>query len=297
MVLEDDMQSRKRKVADIALKLFIEKGIQHTSIQEIIEKANISKGTFYNYFSSKNDCIANILEALRYDARQQRMALQMGKDTKDRDIFIEQITIILRLNEERNLHAIFENILYSNELELKKLVLQHRMIEIEWLSNRFIEIMGEEIREYAFEGTVLFYGMMHYMLFTLRVTNSQYSFHQLVDVILSYIETIIPKMITNGRPIINNAAIDLLRSNIDRKVVTKTELLDLSERLSKDFPFSEEQQDLFDAIVSELHRDRIRKTVLQSLLKPFYRLFTETLIESQVQNFTNLVWYYLNSIK
>src|SRR5690606_18350813 len=126
--MEEVMNNRKRKVADIALKLFVEKGIQQTSIQEIIEKANISKGTFYNYFSSKNDCIADILEFLRYDATQQRAAMQVGKDPKDREVFIEQITILIKLNEEKNLHALFEALLHSNEKELKKLVLQHRII-------------------------------------------------------------------------------------------------------------------------------------------------------------------------
>lgn len=86
------MNNKKKKVADAALKLFQEKGIQQTSVQDIIDSANISKGTFYNYFATKNDCIAEILEDLRYEASQRRIALQVGKDTKDRDVFIDQIS-------------------------------------------------------------------------------------------------------------------------------------------------------------------------------------------------------------
>lgn len=58
------MNERKKHVAETALKLFQEKGIQHTSIQDIVKAASISKGTFYNYFTSKNDCVAEILEDL-----------------------------------------------------------------------------------------------------------------------------------------------------------------------------------------------------------------------------------------
>ncbi|WP_338447706.1 TetR/AcrR family transcriptional regulator [Niallia oryzisoli] len=290
------MNNKKRKVADIALKLFVEKGIQQTSIQEIIEKANISKGTFYNYFSSKNDCIADILEFLRYDASQRRIEIQIGKDTKDRDVFIEQISILIRLNEERNLQPLFEAILSSNETDLKKLVMQHRVFEMEWLANRFIEVMGEEIRDYALEGTVLFYGMLQYMIFTLRVTNSTYSLHQLVDVILSYIELIMPSMIKRGSAMVNYSAIDLLSTNVNKKIVTISELLELGGHLKQQYSFNEEQQDLFDAIMNELQRDRIRKAVLQHLLKPFQKLFKETTIESQVVQFTNMIWYYLRTI-
>ncbi|WP_251550791.1 TetR/AcrR family transcriptional regulator [Neobacillus muris] len=287
------MNNRKRKVADIALKLFVEKGIQQTSIQEIIDKANISKGTFYNYFTSKNDCIADILEILRYDASQQRIAVQVGKDKKDRQVFIEQITILIRLNEERNLSALFEAILHSNESELKKLVLQHRVYEMEWLANRLIEVFGEEIRDYAFEATVLFYGMLQHMLFTIKITNSPYSLHQLVDAILSYIELILPNMIENNRTMLNYSAIDLLRTNVDKKMVTTEELKELANQLQNQYKFNEEQQDLFDVIMEELQRDRVRKVVLQPLLKPFNQLFHETPLESQVHKFTNMVWYYL----
>ena len=290
------MNNKKRKVADIALKLFVEKGIQQTSIQEIIEKANISKGTFYNYFSSKNDCIADILEFLRYDASQQRVAMQIGKDPQDRDVFVEQITILIRLNEERNLQALFEAILHSNETELKKLVLQHRGFEVEWLSNRFIEVMGEEIREYAFEGTILFYGMLQHILFTMRITNSPYSLHHLANVILSYIELIMPYMMKNGSSMLSYSAIDLLRTNVDKKVVTIAELKELADQLQLHYTFNEEQQDLFDVIMNELQCERVRKIVIQQLLKPFQQLFNETTIESQVHTFTNMIWYYLKSI-
>ncbi|TCN26549.1 TetR/AcrR family transcriptional regulator [Mesobacillus foraminis] len=289
------MNNRKRKVADIALKLFTEKGIQQTSIQEIIEKANISKGTFYNYFSSKNDCVADILEILRYDASQQRIALQIGKDTQDREVFIDQITILMRLNEERNLHALFEAILFSNETDLKKLVLQHRVYELDWLTNRLIEIMGEDIREFAFEGAILFYGMLQHILFTLRITNSTYSLKHLVSVILSYLELIIPQMKQNGGLMLNYTAVDLLRSNVDKNIKTLPEIMEFADKLQQNYSFNEEQQDLFDAIKSELQRVRIRKIVLQPLLKPLQQSFTDTSAESQVHTFTNMIWYYLKT--
>ncbi|MCM3718168.1 TetR/AcrR family transcriptional regulator [Fictibacillus phosphorivorans] len=289
------MNNKKRKVADIALTLFIEKGIQQTSIQEIIEKANISKGTFYNYFSSKSDCIADILEFLRYDASQQRIALQIGKDPSDRQVFIEQITTIMRLNHERNVTPLFEAILSSNEADLKKLVMQHRVYEMEWLSNRFIDIMGEDIREHAFEATVLFFGMVQHMLFTLRVTNSTFSLDEVVGTLLSYIELIAPKMIMNEKVMLNHSAIDLLRSNMSKNVVTKEDVIKLAEVLQDHHTFTEEQQDLFEVIMSELERERMRKVVLQPLLNPFQKLFDDTPVQSHVQKFTNMLWYLLKT--
>ena len=290
------MNERKRKVASIALKLFIEKGFQQTSIQEIIDKANISKGTCYNYFSSKNDCIAKILENIRYEASQHRVAMQIDKDPKDREVLIEQITILMKLDAENNLRALFENILNSGEADLKKLVLQHRVIEMEWLANRLVEVMGEDIREYATEATVLYFGMMHYMLFTLNLTNSPYSLHDLIETILSYIEVILSKMQETGTTLLSNFATDSLKSTVHKKALTKSELLDMANHLKGHYDFNEEQQDLFDVILSELDRERIRKIVVQKLLKPFVQSFADTPLASQVQLFTNAVWNYLKII-
>ena len=40
------MNNRKKIVAEHALALFIEKGIRQTSIQDILDRTGISKGTF-----------------------------------------------------------------------------------------------------------------------------------------------------------------------------------------------------------------------------------------------------------
>lgn len=50
-----------------AEKLFLAKGVEATTINEIVAEAQVAKGTFYHYFSSKND----MLEALggRYTAQ------------------------------------------------------------------------------------------------------------------------------------------------------------------------------------------------------------------------------------
>jgi AcrR family transcriptional regulator len=48
--IEKDKETR---LLDTAFKLFTEKGITDTSIQEIVDNANVAKGTFYTYFKDK----------------------------------------------------------------------------------------------------------------------------------------------------------------------------------------------------------------------------------------------------
>lgn len=52
---------RRQELMDAAAGLFIEQGVEATTIDAITARAEVAKGTFYHYFSTKN----GILEALR----------------------------------------------------------------------------------------------------------------------------------------------------------------------------------------------------------------------------------------
>lgn len=57
--MRDSTVQKRKKVIDIALEMFIHRGYDQVSVDEIIEAANISKGTFYHYFSSKEDILSD----------------------------------------------------------------------------------------------------------------------------------------------------------------------------------------------------------------------------------------------
>lgn len=49
---------RRDELMDAAEALFLEKGYAATSVSEIVEKADVAKGTFYLYFKTKDDALA-----------------------------------------------------------------------------------------------------------------------------------------------------------------------------------------------------------------------------------------------
>lgn len=50
---EEIEKNKETRLLETAFKLFTEKGIKDTSIQEIVDNANVAKGTFYLYFKDK----------------------------------------------------------------------------------------------------------------------------------------------------------------------------------------------------------------------------------------------------
>ena len=50
---ERKKQQTKKTISEITLKLFYSKGLNETTVAEIMEEADLGTGTFYNYFESK----------------------------------------------------------------------------------------------------------------------------------------------------------------------------------------------------------------------------------------------------
>ena len=50
---QEIINNKRQRLLDTAFSLFTDKGIKNTSIQEIVDNANVAKGTFYLYFKDK----------------------------------------------------------------------------------------------------------------------------------------------------------------------------------------------------------------------------------------------------
>ena len=51
--MEKDKENKESKLLNTAFSLFTSKGVKDTSIQEIVDSADVGKGTFYLYFKDK----------------------------------------------------------------------------------------------------------------------------------------------------------------------------------------------------------------------------------------------------
>ena len=59
-----DPEVRRNEIIDVAQELFLTKGYENTSVQDILGGAGIAKGTFYHYFDSKMELLDSFVERL-----------------------------------------------------------------------------------------------------------------------------------------------------------------------------------------------------------------------------------------
>jgi len=71
--------STKEQIIEIGAEIIHQKGYNHTGIQEILNAANVPKGSFYNYFKSKEDYGLQVIDY--FTAHYNQMALETLANT------------------------------------------------------------------------------------------------------------------------------------------------------------------------------------------------------------------------
>ncbi len=70
---------RRRQIIEVAKSVFAENGYHNASINEIIGRANIARGTFYLYFSNKHKVFDAILDEAVGELRSRITRIQVGQ--------------------------------------------------------------------------------------------------------------------------------------------------------------------------------------------------------------------------
>lgn len=290
------MNKRKRQIITSARKLFIEKGYIETSIIDIISAAEISKGTFYNHFASKSDCLIAILDEGREEASLRRHELIYGKDPTDLKVLTQQIAVLIHVNREQNLIPIFESVFHSHDNELKKIVLNHHLKELEWLANRFVQVFGEEVSPISYECAVQTLGMINHTFRVVLFSGYKYIDPEtVINVALRNIQAIIPAMLESKDILISVDMITSIQNALHSRTVSKEVVLEQLEGFIKGLTTSESTAGLEYAtfLLEELQQEQPKLFIIESILTPFRKAFADTEHAAEARDIANSLWHYM----
>ncbi|CAM3797331.1 TetR/AcrR family transcriptional regulator [Mesobacillus thioparans] len=275
------MNDRKRNVIEKAHELFIEKGFHATSIQDILDYSGISKGTFYNYFLSKNELLMEIFRAAFRKMEFARDALLIGQDSGDPEVFIRQIDLQMTANRENKIIPLFEEVYFSGDKELKKFIEIGQMKTLRWFSDRLANITDDLCRPYLLDAAIMLNGILIQNVRFYRKANGdstdllpvvRFSVTRILNLIeevtLSQDQLMPPEVLDAWLPVSSREALDW-RSKI-HSVISRLKKLDCENKdLQQKLNFIEEE------LRSKVPRKFLIDSILFSMSPEFNREIQE----------------------
>ncbi|GGA26592.1 TetR/AcrR family transcriptional regulator [Psychrobacillus lasiicapitis] len=282
------MNTKKQNVLVAAQKLFIEKGFRSTTVNDIIEEANISKGTFYNYFSSKNECIIAILENARHETMIKRREVHAQQNSSDINVLSKQMSIRFIVFQQHNLIPLFASIINSQDVDLRDLIKLNYLEEISWLSSRLVDVFGEHTKKVSVDCAVLALGMIQQLQHPWIKQSANISFDQIIHFTLRRIKTIINDMANTNDFMLSSSFIKL--STVTSSV-TKDHVIELLENfyLEEKESFSPNIIQAVKFVMEELSTETPRIFLLENIIPAL----TESFKGSQLETKSTVIIYKL----
>jgi AcrR family transcriptional regulator len=124
------MNEKHKMIIDKSVELFAEKGYHATSVQEIAEKCGIAKGSFYNYFKSKEELLVSIFKYYYEALTDSLLDFELDTSLSSKDKFLRQITVHIE-------HM-------TGNTNLIKMLMQEQMVHISKELDQFLHYIHEE---------------------------------------------------------------------------------------------------------------------------------------------------------
>lgn len=137
-------EKRKKMLLTIAYEMFLTRGYENTSVDEIIEKAQIAKGTYYYYFQSKEQMLEEVIDMMIEN--ETKMAEQIIRT----DIPVPQkIVGILTSMKPSEEEQPIKNTLFQDENVLMHHKVRKKLIDT--LTPLLSEVIKEGVNDRIFE--------------------------------------------------------------------------------------------------------------------------------------------------
>lgn len=153
--IDENKRKKKEALFNTAYELFTTKGITSTTISDIVEKAEVAKGTFYLYFTNKYD-IKNKLVIHKtqelFDAAGAALEKEQIHGLEDQMIFLID-HLINHLKDDRALLNFISKNLVMGALRSALLTGENSDREI---YNHFLELVAADDYEYKDVDVMLF---------------------------------------------------------------------------------------------------------------------------------------------
>lgn len=225
------MKEKKQRIIKSAKEVFQKQGYLKTSVQDMVDAAGISKGTFYNYFTSKEE-LAIVIFKQEYSVLHQRLEYTMAQDGAKKDNFTECLKIIIHFYTENGeiLNITFSQTMIDDDFNA---FLQNvRLKNMEWVKYQLLEVYGEETKPYINDITMLLSGMAAMYVFASGSKNVNTGLiERAIPYVVRKLDALVKDILESGEIVFTEADTENLVP--DQTMIRKKRLAKLREALEE----------------------------------------------------------------
>ena len=178
---ERERNFRRHEIISSAVKLFAEKGFEHTTLDEIAEASEFGKGTIYNYFQNKEEIYLAIVEEILEN--HSKIIAEISAEENDLKTFLAKLTKAAIKYSVENYDAFLLMVrlrtqTFSTDPSMKAGIIQKNLeYNNKIMSQKFLDaIKSKEIRPFAIESLLNIYRSMvfpylHFLMCCKEVEN------------------------------------------------------------------------------------------------------------------------------
>ncbi|WP_201714857.1 TetR/AcrR family transcriptional regulator [Rossellomorea arthrocnemi] len=262
------MKEKEKLIIETSIKLFASKGFNATSVQEIVNECDISKGAFYLYFKSKEALLLAIMnyyfkmitdkvneieneDLSPYEKFQKQLECQLIEICKHKEFIIMQIR---------------ENAMPFND-EIHDLLSEMKMNTHRYYKRRLFGIYGKKIEPYFWDITMMIQGFFHSYLELVMLDKIELDFSYLSHFILKRTDDLVEGLLRSGDlPVLSFEKLDdLVKDFTSSNRINESTLVHMIED-ALEVAEDENIQISLEVMKEEIQKDATRPVVIRGML-------------------------------
>ncbi|WP_419882720.1 TetR/AcrR family transcriptional regulator [Peribacillus sp. B-H-3] len=267
------MKEKSRLIMEAALALFAEGGYHATSIQEIVDKCGMAKGSFYNYFKSKDELLLFIFTHFYESIQGELSSVESDDSLGERAKFAKQLSVqIKRMLENTGfIKMLMKEHMHHITEELDQFLLMIQKGNFLWLQKKMKSLYPQLKEEYIPDCAIMIDGVFKsYMSLSLMDEKAEYDSGRLPEFLLNRLDSIVEGLKDEKGSLLKDIAFPNAADTEDtlallREAVNEAIELVISSGDSHS-PSKKKELETLQAIKNELEQTSPNSIILESLL-------------------------------
>jgi AcrR family transcriptional regulator len=261
------MKEKEKLIIETSIKLFASKGFNATSVQEIVNECDISKGAFYLYFKSKEALLLAIMKYY-FEMIRDQVDLIEDEELPPYEKFRKQLEFQLVevwKHKEFIIMQIRENAMPFNE-DIHALLYEMKVHTYEFYKRRLTAIYGKEIEPYFWDLSLIIQGILKSYLEVVMLDKIEMDFKYLSNFILKRLDDVVHGLLKSGdKPVLSPEKLAPLLKAMESASLNEERLLRMIDEHLEDAR-DENGRVSLEVIKEEILKDQTRPIVIKGML-------------------------------